>query len=217
MARGGGFGGGGFGGGGFRGGGFRGGSSSFRSGSVRSSGRPFGRTGAHRSVSRSPGGGNYHRRHHGRYYGGWGYRPWYRRHYWFWGWPYRPWYYSPVYIGGGFVLFILALLIIIPLIGLFTIPYPASSASSDGVVTYRDTQTLYFNEYWFEREELKEGSTINYQQVESNNEPITFLIWNEPFENFPRAGYPFRGNYSETMTVQGDHDYQYLGYFMRPG
>ncbi|MHA1984709.1 MAG: hypothetical protein ACW967_10165, partial [Candidatus Hodarchaeales archaeon] len=54
-------------------------------------------------------------------------------------------------------------------------------------------------------------------QVESNNGPITFLIWNEPFENFPRAGDPFRGNYSETMTVQGDHDYQYLGSFMRPG
>ncbi|MHA1992097.1 MAG: double zinc ribbon domain-containing protein [Candidatus Hodarchaeales archaeon] len=217
MGRGGGFGGGGFGGGGFRGGGFRGGSSSFRSGSVRSSGRPFGRTGAHRSVSRSPGGRNYHRPHHRRHYGGWGYRPWYRRYYWFWGWPYRPWYYSPVYIGGGFMLFILALLIIIPLIGLFTIPYPTSDASSDGVVTYRDTQTLYFNEYWFEREELKVGSTINYQQVESSSGPITFLLWNEPFENFPTTGGSRTGNYSETMTVQADHDYQYLGYFMRPG
>ena len=66
---GGGFRGGGLGGGGFRGGGFRGGSRSFRVGSVRRSGRPFGRTGSRRTVSRSPRsrqGRSYHGRRHRR-------------------------------------------------------------------------------------------------------------------------------------------------------
>ncbi|OLS25312.1 MAG: hypothetical protein HeimC3_15260 [Candidatus Heimdallarchaeota archaeon LC_3] len=214
MARGGGgFGGGGFGGGGFGGGGFRGGSSSFRSGSMRSSGRPFGRTGAHRSVSRSPRGRNYNRSHHG-YYGGW-YRPWYHQYYWFWGYPYRPWYYSPVYMGGGFFLFIIALLIIIPLFGLLVVPYPGNDASSSGVVIYRDTQTLNYNEYWFESENIPSGSTIEYEM--QSQSPVTFLIWDQPFENFPTTSGTRTGNYQKIFTVLGDHDYEYLGYFLRPG
>ncbi|UCG90619.1 MAG: zinc ribbon domain-containing protein [Candidatus Heimdallarchaeota archaeon] len=212
---GGGFRGGGFGGGGFRGGGFRGGGRSFRVGSVRSSGRPFGRTGSRRTVSRAPRGRSYHRPHHRRYWGGY-WRPWWRRPwhwYWWWGRPWRPWYYAPVYWGGGVILAIVALLIILPLIGV-AFWFPFTNASSSGTVTYSDTQTLFYNEYWYEKEYLSQGQTIDYR-VASQSE-VTFLIWNQPFENFETK--TLLGNYSEKgMIVQGNHDYQYIGYFLKRG
>ncbi|MFX0013071.1 MAG: zinc ribbon domain-containing protein [Promethearchaeota archaeon] len=212
---GGGFRGGGLGGGGFRGGGFRGGGRSFRVGSVRSSGRPFGRTGSRRTVSRAPRGGSYHRPHHRHYWGGY-WRPWWRRPwhwYWWWGYPWRPWYYAPVYWGGGLVLAIIALLVILPLMGV-AFWFPFTNASADGIVTYSDTQTLYYNEYWYEKEYLSSGQTIDYR-VEAQSE-VTFLIWNQPFENFPET-VTRTGNYNESVTVYGNHDYQYLGYFLKQG
>lgn len=214
---GGGFRGGGGGGGGFRGGGFRGGGRSFRVGSVRSSGRPFGRTGARRTVSRAPRGSSYHRPHHRRYWGGY-YRPWYRRWwYWnrWWGYPYRPWFYAPVYWGGGAVLAIIALLVILPLAGV-VFWFPFTNASSSGVVTYSDTQTLYYNEYWYEKEYLSQGQDITYfMQPKPGN--VTFLIWDQPFEQF-KPNKQLTGSYQENdMIVDSDHDYQFLGYFLKQG
>ena len=214
---GGGFGGGRGGGGGFRGGGFRGGSRSFRVGSVRSSGRPFGRTGSRRTVSRAPRGRNYHRPHHRRYWGGY-HRPWWRRPwhwYWWWGRPYRPWYYAPVYWGGGAILLIVALLIIIPVVGFMVIPYPFSNADAQGTITYRDTQTLWYNEYWYEKEHMSAGQSIDYNMQSIPGE-VTFLIWDQPFENFPDTK-TLTGSYQESLTVEGDHDYEYLGYFLKTG
>jgi DNA-directed RNA polymerase subunit RPC12/RpoP len=47
--------------------------------------------------------------------------------------------------------------------------------------------------------------------------PVTFLIWSQPFENFPQNKI-ITGNYSEVgMTVAGNHDYQYVGYFLQKG
>ncbi len=215
MPRGGGGFRGGGGGGGFRGGGFRGGSRSFRVGSVRSSGRPFGRTGSRRTVSRAPRGRSYHRPHHRRYWGGY-YRPWYRRWWhwhWWWGYPYRPWYFAPVYWGGGAVLAIIALLVILPLVGV-AFWFPFSNASSSGVVTYSDTQTLFYNEYWYEKEYLSNGQSITYnmQSIPGN---VTFLIWDQPFEQF-KPNKQRTGSYQENdMIVDGDHDYEYLGYFLK--
>ncbi|MFW9777200.1 MAG: zinc ribbon domain-containing protein [Candidatus Heimdallarchaeota archaeon] len=213
---GGGFRGGGFGGGGFRGGGFRGGGRSFRVGRVRSSGRPFGRTGSRRTVSRAPRSSGYRRHHrYGGHYWGPYYRPWWRRWWywnWWWGYPYRPWYRAPVYWGGGVVLAIVVLLIILP--AFIFIPFPFSNASTEGTVTYRDTQTLYYNEYWYESEHVGAGSSINYR-VEAQSQ-VTFAIWDLPFEALPTT--TLNGSYSEEdMVVQGNHDYQYIGYFLRPG
>ena len=218
---GGGFRGGGGGGGGFRGGGFRGGSRSFRVGSVRSSGRPFGRTGSRRTVSRSPRSSGRRRSHYGRrhrrHWGGY-YRPWYRRWWgwnWWWGYPYRPWYYAPVYWGGGISLGILALLIVPAIMGIALIPYPLSGSNSSGTVTYQDTQTLFYNEYWYENEPMKQGTTIDYN-IQAQSE-VSFLIWNQPFEELPRTR-TLTGSYSEQgMIVQANHDYQYVGYFLNPG
>lgn len=186
---GGGFSGGGFrGGGGFGGGGFRG---SYRpGGGGRSSGTPFGRTGATRITSRSPRGPyshGYYRPHH-RYYRPWWYyhRPWYYRWWyspWWAGHYHRPWYYSPVYAGGSIIFIILFALILLPIAGV-SFWYPFSDADAEGYVNYRSTETLYFNEFWYEWEYIEEGNDITFF-VDSSPSDITFAIWDSPFESLP--------------------------------
>jgi len=221
--RGGGFSGGGFRGGGFSGGGFRGSGGVFRSGG-RMSGTPFGRTGSSRIVSRAPSGpyrhSHYYPRRH--YYGyrrygwwGWGYRPWYWRWWyspWWSGYYYRPWYYSPAYIGGGVLIFILFALIILPVAGV-AIWFPFSSANTSGTVSYRSTETLYFNEYWYEHEYIEGGNQITYS-VQSSPSLITFALWDHPFEDLPRT--TISG--SEPLTHENitSNGYHYYQIYLRP-
>ncbi len=223
MPRGGG--GGSRGGGGFRGGGFRGGGASFRSGG-RVSGTPFGRTGATRIVSRSPSGPyrhssyyprrqyyGYHRYHR---YGWWGYRPWYWRWWyspWWAGYYYRPWYYSPVYIGGGIIFAIIFALIILPIAGV-ALWFPFSSADTAGNVTYRSTETLYFNEYWYEYEFIEDTNQITYS-VQSYPSLITFAIWDQPFEDLPRT--TVVGSEPLTQVNLVNNEYHYYQIYLRPG
>ncbi len=213
---GGGFRGGGFSGGGFRGGGFRGGSAAFRMGGSRSSGTPFGRTGATRITSRAPRGPyrhSYYRPH--RRYSRFGYRPWYW-HAWYNPWWagrwYRPWYYSPVYVGGGIMIAIVLGLILLPLFGL-ALWFPFSTADTDGYVTYRSTETLNFNEYWYEYEYIKSGNDITYS-VQSSPSIISFAIWDEPFESLPTT--TKIGSDSDQFPLQNDY-YEYISYFLKPG
>ena len=223
--------GGGFGGGGFGGGGRRGGSPGFRSGP--SGGSPFGRTGAQRNVSRGPGGRNYYGRHGG-YYGGrygrgwgwgggwggwgwrggwgWGYTPWYGRGYWWWGNPFSPWYYSPVYIGGGFILLILMSLLIIPLVGIMAVPYPTSNSQD---ITYSSTETINYNEYFYESEYLAKGNTMDYT-VQSNG-PVSFAIWNQPFSNFPVSTTRHSGTMADSFAVNTGDNYKYESFYLYTG
>ena len=226
---GGGFRGGGMG-GGFRGGGFRGSPASFRSGSFRPGGTPFGRTGASRIVSRSPSGPyrhSYYRPGRGYYrpygyYGWryrpywWGYRPWYWRWWyspWWSGYYYRPWYYSPTYVGGGILLAIVLGLILLPLFGV-ALWFPFSNADTNGYVNYRSTETLYFNEYWYEKEYIQNGNDITFT-VQSSTSPIGFAIWDQPFENL---GYTtvYGSPYFESLGLVEDR-YEYFSVFLKPG
>ncbi len=216
-ARGGGFRGGGFSGGGFRGGGFRGGSAGFRRGSSRSSGTPFGRTGARRVTSRSPRGPYRHsyyrprRRYywygyHRRWYWRWWYNP-----YWAGRW-YRPWYYSPVYVGGGVTIAIVLGLILLPLLGV-AMWFPFSNGDASGTVNYRSTETLYFNEYWYEYENMKDGNEITYE-IDSLSSLISFAIWDQPFENLPTTTKV--GSDSDQLNLP-NNQYEYIGYYLKPG
>ncbi|MEE9378118.1 MAG: zinc ribbon domain-containing protein [Candidatus Lokiarchaeia archaeon] len=219
---GGGFRGGGFSGGGFRGGGFSGGrgggfGGGYRGGGSRS-GAPFGRTGATRITSRSPSGPYSHRyyRPHRRYYrpSWWYHRPWYYRWWYspFWaGHYYRPWYYSPVYIGGGIIFMILLALIILPVVGIAFI-YPFSNANVDGYVNYRSTETLYFNEFWYEYEHVDDGS-IDYS-VQSLSSDLTFVIWDNPFENLPTTTAHIDVDQSIRLS---NNEYRYEGNYLRSG
>jgi len=218
--RGGGFSGGGFS-GGFGGSAFRGSAGSFRVGSVRSSGRPFGRTGATRTVSHASSGPYRHTYYHPRshywgYYGGF-YRPWYWR-WWhypsFWGYYYRPWYYSPVYIGGGLILLIILPLIILPLLGVaFYYPF-GGGVSREGTVTYRSTETLNFNEYWYEYEDMKDGSLITYE-FQSTPGVISWAISDVSFESLPTT--TRNGQFLDLVSVDGNEEYEYILLFLRPG
>jgi RNA polymerase subunit RPABC4/transcription elongation factor Spt4 len=225
--RGGGFSGGGFRGGGFSGGGFRGGGGAvFRSGG-RISGTPFGRTGSARIVSRAPSGPYRHSYYYprNRYYGygyrrygwwGWGYRPWYWRWWyspWWSGYYYRPWYYSPAYVGGGVLIAILFALVILPIAGV-AIWFPFSSASTSGTVSYRSTETLYFNEYWYEHEYIDSGNQITYS-IQSNPSLITFALWDQPFENLPRT--TIIGSEPLTHENIASNGYRYYQIYLRPG
>jgi len=213
---GGGFRGGGFSGGGFRGGGSRGGSAAFRMGGSRSSGTPFGRTGATRVTSRAPRGPyhhSYYRPH--RRYSRFGYRPWYW-HAWYNPWWagrwYRPWYYSPVYVGGGFMIAIVLGLILLPLFGI-ALWFPFSTADTNGYVNYRSTETLFFNEYWYEYEYIKSGNKITYS-VQSSPSLISFAIWDQPFESLPTT--KKEGSDSDQFLLQND-DYEYISYYLKLG
>jgi hypothetical protein len=180
------------GGGGFSGGGFRGGASfgsSFgggsRSGSFNSA-RPFGRTGAQRTVSHATTGPYTHTfSRPSMSYWGFGYRSWWISP--FWGSYYRPWYYSPMYIGGGIIALIIASLIIFPLVGI-AIAYPFSGADTNGNVNYRSTETLYYNEYWYEYEYIgaEAEKTIDFS-LETYSSNVTFAIYDHPFSSIPLA------------------------------
>ncbi|MFW9998745.1 MAG: zinc ribbon domain-containing protein [Candidatus Hermodarchaeota archaeon] len=210
--RGGGFRGGGFG-GGFRGGGFGGG---YRGGGSRG-GIPFGRTGATRITSRSPSGPYTHRyyRPHHRYYRPywWYHRPWYWRWwyspYWAGHW-YRPWYYSPVYVGGGIIFIIILALIILPIAGV-AFWFPFSDADLNGYVNYRSTETLYFNEFWYEYEYVESGS-IDYS-VQSLSSDLTFIIWNNPFENLPTT--TIESDVVDSKIIPGNEGYWAEWWYLR--
>ena len=213
--RGGGFRGGGFG-GGFRGGGFRGGPAGFRMPRGAPSGTPFGRTGATRITSRSPSGPYRHTyyRPYRRYYR-WGYMPWYYRWwyspYWIGYW-HRPWYYSPVYVGGGIVFAIILGLVLLPLFGI-ALWFPFSNADPQGFVNYRSTETLYYNEYWYEYEYIEAGNDITYR-IQSSPEVISFAIWNQPFETIPKTD--LNGGISDSFTLQNNY-YEYYSVYLKPG
>jgi ribosomal protein L40E len=211
---------GGFSGGAFRGGGFRGGSTGFRMGTTRPSGRPFGRTGATRTVTRSPSGPYRHSyyRPYGYYYRPWWWyrRPFYYRWWWYshwWaGYYYRPWYYSPMYIGGGIVFAIIFILILLPLAGV-ALAFPFSNADVSGNVNYRSTETLYFNEFWYEYEYIESSNDITYS-IDSSIANINFAIWDQPFENLPLV--TLYDNEVGPITLT-NNEYQYLWMFLRPG
>ena len=75
-------------------------------------------------------------------------------------------------------------LIILPLAGV-ALWVPFTNADTNGYVNYRSTETLYFNEFWYEYEYIEAGQQITYS-VQSAYSDITFAIWNQPFEYLPK-------------------------------
>lgn len=188
-------------------------------GGGRPSGSPFGRTGANRIVSRLPSGPYRHTmyRPHRSYYRPywWYHRPWYYRWWYspYWsGHYYRPWYYSPMYIGGGILFIIIFALILLPIFGVALL-FPFSEADTNGFVNYRSTETLYFNEFWYEYEYIEQGNDITYS-IQSSPSLINFAISDSPFESLPTMTLDI----SEVgpITLQSD-EYQYVWMFLRPG
>ncbi len=104
------------------------------------------------------------------------------------------------------------MLIILPLIGI-ALAYPFGNVSSTGEINYRSTETLYFNEYWYEYETLEAGSTISYS-VQSNTAPISFAIADHSFVDFPTIDIT---GHEESIVSLIYNDFVYLQLFVETG
>jgi hypothetical protein len=116
-----------------------------------------------------------------------------------------------MYVGGGIVFFIAFLLILLPLAGVSFL-YPFSNADVNGTVNYRATETLYFNEFWYEYEYIEADHDITFSASSSPSD-ITFAIWNGPFESFDTTDIFLSRPDSITLT---NNEYWYEWVFLRP-
>jgi hypothetical protein len=91
--------------------------------------------------------------------------------------------------------------------------FPFSNASTNGTVNYRSTETLYFNEYWYEYENIKDGMEITFS-IQSYPSNISFILWNRPFEQLPTTN--IVGGDSEQFPLVHD-EYVYYQYYLKPG
>jgi flagellar basal body-associated protein FliL len=117
-----------------------------------------------------------------------------------------------MYVGGGITIAIVLGLILLPLAGI-ALWFPFSNANTEGTVNYRSTETLYFNEYWYEYENIKEGNDITYS-IQSLSSLISFAIWDQPFEDLPTT--TKNGNDTDQLVLTNDW-YEYIQYYLKPG
>jgi ribosomal protein L37E len=103
-------------------------------------------------------------------------------------------------------------LIILPFAGI-ALAFPFSNADSEGFVNYRSTETLYFNEFWYEYEYIKTGNEITFS-AQSTLAKINFGIWDRPFDNLPTK--TVSSTEIDSITLQNE-EYQSVWYFLRPG
>jgi len=119
-----------------------------------------------------------------------------------------------MYVGGGITIAIVLGLILLPLAGI-ALWFPFSNANTEGTVNYRSTETLNFNEYWYEYENIKEGNNITYSlQSLSLSSLISFAIWDQPFEDLPPT--TKNGNDTDQLVLTNDW-YEYIQYYLKPG
>ncbi|MBY8988168.1 MAG: zinc ribbon domain-containing protein [Candidatus Lokiarchaeota archaeon] len=116
-----------------------------------------------------------------------------------------------MYVGGGVTIAIVLGLILLPLFGV-ALWFPFSNADTDGTVNYRSTETLYFNEYWYEYENIKEGNEITYS-IQSSPSFISFAIKDRPFETLPTT--IKIGNDTDQLVLTNGW-YEYISYYLKP-
>jgi len=90
---------------------------------------------------------------------------------------------------------------------------PSWVFSKPGSITYRSTETLYFNEYWYYYEHIRAGNQINFN-VQSSPSVISFAIWDQPFWNFPNT--TKYGNEAASFQLTSNY-YDFYSIFLRSG
>jgi flagellar basal body-associated protein FliL len=121
-----------------------------------------------------------------------------------------------VYVGGGILFIILAALIILPFAGV-ALWFPFTEADDEGYVNYRSTETLYYDEFWYEYEYIESGNEITYE-VHTSSSYITFAIWDQPFESLTVTNKPI--NEIKSIDLMGAPDYYEFWYewiYLKPG
>jgi hypothetical protein len=91
--------------------------------------------------------------------------------------------------------------------------FPFSNSDANGTVNYRSTETLYFNEYWYEYENMIDGNEITYS-IQSSPSLISFAIWDRPFESLPTTTKV--GSDSDQLSLL-NNQYEYISYYLKPG
>jgi len=91
--------------------------------------------------------------------------------------------------------------------------FPGSSYSDSGTINYRSTETLYFNEYWYEYEKVDAGTTMTFN-IQSTPGVVSFAIADHPFDDFGLTTTIHGENYS--ITLQPNY-YEYYTIFLRSG
>jgi hypothetical protein len=102
--------------------------------------------------------------------------------------------------------------VLLPFFGI-ALWFPFSNADPNGTVNYRSTETIYYNEYWYEYEYIEAGNEITYS-VQSSPEVISFAIWNQPFETIPKTD--LDGGIVDSFTLQNNY-YEYYSVYLKPG
>ncbi len=95
----------------------------------------------------------------------------------------------------------------------FAYPF-GGGISSSGTVNYRSTETLFFNEYWYEYENVEGGSPIEYH-IDSSPGNIDFIIWNGKFDDIPVTSI----DTTHRITTKGidPNEFEYEWAFLKPG
>lgn len=107
---------------------------------------------------------------------------------------------------------IILLLILLPLMGV-AFSFPGSSYTDSGNINYRSTETLYFNEYWYEYETVDAGTTMTFS-IDSTPGVVSFAIADHPFDEFGLTTVTGEVNYS--ITLQSNY-FEYYSIFLRSG
>ena len=100
----------------------------------------------------------------------------------------------------------------LPLFGV-ALWFPGDTASPTGEINYRSTETLYFDEYWYEYEYITTGNIIEYS-VQSSSGPISYAIYDSSFYSLPTT--IKTGEIKETITIQ-PNNYEYVQLYLRSG
>lgn len=120
--------------------------------------------------------------------------------------------YRIIYISGGIILTVILGLVLLPFFAIKLWPFNNNEITYD-FITYRSTETLHFDENYSGFEYLRVGDEISYS-VHSNPTPISFSIWDQPFEKLPTKTI-HRGDYFQTSI--GSNEYHFYSLFLRPG
>lgn len=125
-------------------------------------------------------------------------RPWYAQHYKFWGSPFKGMRHSNA-VKIALPVFLLSfLLVIIPLAGFMSVPYPISTTQN---INFSGDRTVDFNDYVSNSPSifLSKDNVISYQVT--GNRPFSFAIWDKSFSNFPLLSNRYTGSFTKYYNV----------------
>lgn len=138
-------------------------------------------------------------------------QPWYARHYKFWGKPFEKLNRSFFFMVSAFTAIILILLIIIPSIGLISIPYPISTTQN---IRISKSEQIFPNTVISNTSFLSKGNEISY--VVRSNYPFSFAIWDKPFKDFSATENYYQSNHSFINVIM-TNTYKMFPIFLHKG